>query len=203
MKRQENFDTTFARINGLLRVEKLQKADQSAEGIRWHIAAATKVAPQIPEQNAWLCANGRWSNWLRAYGLDVPLGLFSIFFGIKTKTKRPKMLFWWQPTCLPSAQAVWKLCIKFCSLRGSPALIPRSRYKQGVRHPLNPKNSAFLHSLGQKRTLMAELRVLCGSLLKCTLRTLPQYEKREGPYLKSCLWPKILPAKACGYRGSS
>jgi hypothetical protein len=30
--------------------------------------------------------------------------------------------------------------------------MPRSLYKQGVRHPLNPENSEFLHTLGQKRT---------------------------------------------------
>ncbi len=30
--------------------------------------------------------------------------------------------------------------------------MPRSLYKQGVRHPLNPVNSEFSHSLGRKRT---------------------------------------------------
>jgi hypothetical protein len=30
--------------------------------------------------------------------------------------------------------------------------MPRSLYKQGVRHPLNPENSEFLYTLGQKRT---------------------------------------------------
>jgi len=31
--------------------------------------------------------------------------------------------------------------------------MPRSLYKQGVKHPLNPENSEFSHSLGRIRTL--------------------------------------------------
>ena len=31
--------------------------------------------------------------------------------------------------------------------------MPRSLHEEGVRHPLNPEDSEFLHSLGQKRTL--------------------------------------------------
>ena len=44
--------------------------------------------------------------------------------------------------------------------------MPRSLYKQGVKHPLNPENSEFSHSLGRFRPQADKRRNCNQSILK-------------------------------------
>ena len=53
--------------------------------------------------------------------------------------------------------------------------MPRSLYKEGVRHPLNPENSEFSHSLGRIPTILRRLLVL--ALIK--LLSVPPSLKRR------------------------